>query len=51
MNNTFCEAGNHQYGQWKIKNDNIGFRTCDKCSYTEELPLTEEIKNENEKRK
>ena len=48
MNNNFCEPGTHSYGLWK-KKDNKGIRTCYKCSYTEELPLTNTIKEQIDK--
>ena len=50
MNNTLCKPGTHSYGLWKIK-DNIGIRTCYKCSHKEELPLTDSIKKQIEKQK
>ena len=47
MNNKSCIDTKHQYGLWNIdKESNLVWRTCNKCGFKRELPITDEIIDE-----
>ena len=44
MNNKSCIDNKHQYGLWNIdKETNLVYRTCTKCKFKRELPITDEV--------
>lgn len=50
MNNKSCIDNGHQYGLWHIeKEQNIAWRSCNKCRFRRELPATDEIYGEIKK--
>lgn len=44
MDNNSCVNHEHQYGLWNIDREKkIVWRTCEKCQFTRELPITSEV--------